>query len=97
MLYNTVESGSFVPGSCALCVCVRASSSLLPPQVISANVADVNLVSYRASQGTISVEQVFRAMGIFCSWVSLIRFFEYESRFYVLIIAMRASIVHVGK
>lgn len=58
------------------------------------------LIRYKrepSERGTISLEQVFRAMGLFSAWVSLIRFFEYESRFYVLIIAMRASLTHVAR
>jgi hypothetical protein len=48
-----------------------------------------------SERGKISLEQVLRAIGLFTSWGSMIRFFEYESRFYVLIIAMRASLMPV--
>jgi hypothetical protein len=48
-----------------------------------------------SERGKISTEQVLRAIGLFTAWVSMIRFFEYFSRFYVLIIAMRASLLPV--
>jgi hypothetical protein len=49
------------------------------------------LLDKQSIRGSISPEQVFRAIGLFAAWVSLVRFLEFYKKFYVLIIAMRVG------